>query len=267
MKLQVLLSIMNEKNIKKQLERMNIKKNYVVINQITKNNITPTNDITPFNKIISVKEKGLSKSRNLAIKNSEADIGLIADDDMYYRKDYDKIITNAYLKYPSADIIAFDVEYEDKSIEKKKQKEGKLNFITSMKVSSVQITMNLKSIKDNKIYFDEMFGAGSTYIMGEENIFLSDCLKKKLNIYYVPVKIGTLKLAHASSWFKGYDEVYFNSKGAMFYRMSKKLYLLLIIQFALRKKGLYKKEASLLCALKWMRNGAKKYKLETKRGK
>ncbi len=267
MKLQVLLSIMNKKDIKDHLKQMNIKKNYVVINQITKENIPLIKEESPFNKIISVKEKGLSKSRNLAIRNSEANLGLIADDDMCYVDDYESIITNAYLKYPMADIIAFEVEYEDKNIKKKTLKEGRLNFMTSMKISSVQITMNLDSIKDKKITFDELFGAGSTYIMGEENIFLSDCLKKKLKIYYVPIKIGTLKLAHQSSWFKGYNKEYFYSKGAVFYRMAKKIHILLILQFAYRKKHLYKQETSFLSATKWMLSGAKQYRLKKKKGK
>jgi len=61
MKLQVLLSIMNEKNIKDHLKQMNIKKNYVVINQITKESIPLIKEESPFNKIISVKEKGLMR--------------------------------------------------------------------------------------------------------------------------------------------------------------------------------------------------------------
>ena len=52
---------------------------------------------------------------------------------------YEDIIINAYKKYPKADIIAFIVEHEDKSKEKKVLKEGKVNIFNSLKLSSVQI--------------------------------------------------------------------------------------------------------------------------------
>ena len=82
-----------------------------------------------------------------------------------------------------------------------------------------------------------MFGSGNKYYMGEENIFLYDCLKKKLNIYYMPVKIGTLKVINESRWFKGYNSNFFKVKGTVFYRMTNHLYILLILQFAIRKRN------------------------------
>ena len=264
MKFQVLLSIMNSKNPKNHLKKMNIKQNYIVINQVTNSDIKLTNKSENFNKIVSLKDSGLSKSRNMAILNSEADIGLLSDDDMYYVDDFEKIIINSYDKHKDADIIAFSIEYEDNSIRKKVFKEGKINFLKSLKLSSVQLSINLNSVKKNNIVFDEKFGSGSKYFMGEENIFLSDCLKKGLKIYYVPIKIGTLKANSDSKWFKGYNKEYFKSKGAVFYRISKRIYILLIVQFALRKVKLYHKNMSVLNAIKFMLEGVKDYEKEIK---
>ena len=264
MHVQVLLSIMNEKNIEKKIKDMNISGNYVVINQITEDKLKLTNLNKNNNVILSLKDRGLSKSRNLAIKNSSANIGLISDDDMLYVDNYEQIITDAYLKYPDADIIAFIVEHENKKFEKSPFKEGKLNFIKSLRISSVQMTINLDSIKKKNVSFDENFGSGSKYFMGEENIFISDCFKKKMKIYYIPQKIGTLRVINESRWFKGYNKDFFIVKGAVFYRMSKIFYHLLILQFAIRKKKLYQKEMTLMQALKAMFKGVKKYKKEHK---
>lgn len=261
MSLQVLLSIMNEENPQKYLKEMNIKGNYVIINQITDNKIKKTNMDEGLKKIISICDRGLSKSRNLAIKNSTANIGLISDDDLYYVDDYEKIIGKAYEKYPEAAIIAFVVEYEDKKNNKKVYKGGRVKFIRTLKISSVQLTLNLEKIKKENIYFDENFGSGSSYFMGEENIFLYDCLKKRMKIYYVPQKIGTLRMNNNSKWFKGYNEEYLKVKGAMFYRMSKILYPILIFQFALRKREKFKENnINVIQRITFMFNGVRAYK-------
>ena len=50
MKIEVLVSTMNQKNNKDLLRNMKIKNNYVVINQITKNNINIPNNINEYKK-------------------------------------------------------------------------------------------------------------------------------------------------------------------------------------------------------------------------
>lgn len=262
LEVQVMLSMMNQKNPQRYIEMMNVSGDYVIINQLTNVKIQPVNTEDNKRKIISLNEKGLSQSRNLAIKNCMADIGIISDDDMYYTDDYKNIILNSYKKYPQADIIAFVVEHDDKKNEKRIMKEGKIGRIKSLTISSVQITMRLESIKKKNMVFDKNFGSGNKYYMGEENIFLYDCLKNKLKIYYVPIKIGTLRVINESSWFKGYTEEYFRIKGAVFYRMSKVLYIPLILQFAIRKRKLYNNNMSIIKCIKNMIIGTIIYKKE-----
>lgn len=213
---------------------------------------------------MSYYDKGLSKSRNIAIKKSNADICILADDDLYYTNNYKKSVEAAYLKHKDADIIAFVVKHENKKSEKKVMKEGRIGFIKSMKISSVQITFKRESIINNNIKFNEKFGAGAKYYFGEENIFLAECLKKGLKIYYVPVKIATLKDSE-STWFKGHTKENYNISGAVYYEMSKYLYPLLILQFVVRKKSLYGKYLSPQDILKYMFEGVKKYKKEEKK--
>ena len=254
MNIEVLISTMNQNrsDIENMLVRMNIKGNSIIVNQITNDDIRIAKDFKNNNcKVYSVHEKGLSKSRNMALAKSTSDICLLSDDDMHYFDSYEKIINDAYLEFPDVDIIAFKIKnWKDNS----KLKKGKLNYFESFKLSSIQISFKNKIIKSNNIRFDESFGSGSgKYIMGEENIFLSDCLAKKMKIYYYPIEIGEL-LSSQSTWFKGYDELYFRSKGASFYRMNKKIYILLVLQFAIRKYNLYKKEMNFINALRYMIN-------------
>ena len=95
-------------------------------------------------------------------------------------------------------------------------------------------------------------------IMGEENIFLYDALKKGKKIYYVPIKIAELKEVE-STWFAGYDEVFFISRGANYCAMSRFFSHFLILQFALRKKELYIEKMSTAKAIKYMYKGRKEY--------
>ena len=162
-------------------------------------------------------------------------------------------------------IIAFEVANEAKPNRVKKIKNGKISYLQSMKLSSVQITFKRKSIIDKKIILDEEFGTGSTYYWGEENIFLFDCLRKGLKLYYVPKKIATLRISE-SSWNKDNTPEHYQIQGTIYYRMSKKMYPILILQFVLRKRNIYKKDMSMFQVLKNMFVGVKMYKENHREG-
>ena len=261
MNIEVLISTMNLKDAKELVKKINARSS-VIINQ-TKS-IELENIVEGNHRLYSYQERGLSRSRNKAIKHSRGDICTISDDDIRYEDNYEQIIEEGYKKYPDADVIAFYLDNVDKNINRPRRKEGRINFIKSMQIKSSQITFKRKSIIDKKISFKERFGTGSELYMGEENIFLSDCLKAGLKIYYIPITIATTQ-ENNSSWFKGYNEYYFNVKGAVFYEMSKKLYPFLILQFAIRKTKIYSKEVKTLSAIKYMFQGQKKYKKSIKR--
>lgn len=253
MTVQVLVSTMNQSDVKKLVRSMKIK-SCVVINQVTNEMVLPKEIREQGVEAYAVEERGLSRSRNKAINKATADVCLIADDDMYYTKDYERVVLDTYAKYPDADIIAFFVDSDDERQQKDKLKEGKLNILNTMKIASCNITFRRQSVIEAGIKFDERFGTGTDNYMGEENIFLFDCHKKGMKIYYMPLKIATLKEGE-STWFKGYDKKYFTVKGAVYYRMSHWLCPILIIQFSIRKKHLFKNMSSFK-AIKFMAAGA-----------
>lgn len=256
MRLQILLSTMHQKDFSL-LDKMRLQTDAVVVNQCDYEN---TNEFTYGEhqiKWINSKERGLSRSRNCAIRNASDDICLLSDDDLEYVDRYEEIILNTFKQYPDADIIAFQVEGIEEKFKDYYPNARYLNYLTGMKVSSVEIAFKLNSIKET-VMFNERFGAGSKYIMGEENIFLFKCLKQGMKVLYVPVKIADLHIG-SSTWFNGYNERYFNSKGAAFTCMSKLFSLPFIIQFAIRKYKLYHGEATRLQAIKYMLRGRKEF--------
>ncbi|EKU92999.1 Glycosyl transferase family 2 [Alloiococcus otitis] len=261
MDLEVLLSTMNKNNLDF-LNNINLSSNCVIVNQNKDNYSVKDVQYGSCNlRLVNSKDIGLSRSRNLAIKNSRADICVIADDDIVYKKNYVNIIKQAYMDNPHADIIAFQVSRinskdRKKSFRKRKSWDG---YLTSMKISSVEITFKRKSIVNNGISFNTDFGAGTYFSHGEENIFLYDCLDHGLKILYLPIEVGQVDVSN-SSWFQGYNASYFHTLGAKFYNMSQITYPVLIFQFAIRKYKLYKEELSFFQAIYLMKQGVDIYK-------
>lgn len=181
-------------------------------------------------------ERGLSKSRNMALRNMQADIMAIGDDDLVYFDNIDKIILNYYNTNSQADVVVFNI---DDFLKKFPVKPKKCHFFDLLGFKSFQITFN-KSIQG--ILFNEYFGTGSKYAQhGEENIFLADAWRHRLNIFYSSVKILKRERSE-SSWFKGYTESYFNDKGAVLYKISPLFFVPFILFFAfrIRKKVNYR---------------------------
>lgn len=260
MKVQILLSTMKKNNddINKLIKDMNIRNDCLVINQCNREerfeSVINNNKIT----VINSSDIGLSKSRNLAIKNSTSDICIIADDDLEYVNNLKDIVIREFNKNNGYDILVFKVYGRNKEFKTYTNKEKKINYLSSMKISSVQIALKKKEIIDKNIYFNELLGAGAKYSMGEENEFLFKCLRKGIKIKYIPIKIADLYIGE-SSWFNGYDRKYFIDRGASFAAMSKIFSDILIIQFALRKRNIYKDKFSILEAIRIMFLGKKRY--------
>lgn len=185
MTLEVLISCMHQKNTDI-IQKSNIQSDVVIVNQC---DINKTENITFQNhqneeckaRIIHTTERGLSKSRNLAIANACGDICIICDDDEYFSFNYPETIRQAFQNIPQADIIVFQVNRDP--IKHYPQHIKKLNSFDCLKVSSVEIAFKLSKIKEKNILFDEKVGSGVSKAGGEENIFLHNCLRNKLSIY------------------------------------------------------------------------------------
>jgi len=207
---EVLLSTMDQNSLSL-IKKMNINSDLVVVNQCFCEGILETEINGNIIRYINTKEKGLSRSRNMAIKNSSADICLLSDDDVIYINGYMNLICQEFLNNPDFQILAFRLEGIDQVFKNYSKKEREIGYLQSMKISSVEIAFKRSAILGKRIFFDERFGSGARYKSGEENIFLFECLKKGLKIKYIPQKIGTIVVGN-STWFTGYSKEYFVAK-------------------------------------------------------
>lgn len=249
MKFEILLSCMNQKNMNI-IKESNINCATLIINQCDNNDTIKLNKI----KMINTIDRGLSKSRNLALRETEAEICLLADDDEVFVDNVEKLIINAYKKISDADLIIFKMTNYPSKLGRKERKLKKLDLL---RISSWQISFKIKSIRDKNIKFDEKLGAGTGNGSGEENEFLLKCYSHGLNIYYVPLDIAKVA-QEESTWFKGYTEEYFFNRGRTIrYILGKRLGALYNVYFCISKYKIYKKDSTLICALKNVFKGMK----------
>lgn len=267
MKLQHIISTMHRKEFSF-LQQMNLSQDILLVNQADAEKEETFMQAEKTIRVITTQERGLSNSRNMLLDNAEGDIAILGDDDLYYLDDYNKIIEDAYQKYPQADIIVFrftQVLGEDSRNQFPKAK--RLNIFGIGKVASVEITFKTKAVREKGIRFDSLLGLGAEFGSGEENAFLADALRSGLKIQYVPSTICYLMPDpdDRQKWKEGFNEDYFIKKGACFYRIYKGLFFPFAFAFVLLKKRNVFKNVPLVKAICWMRQGKRLYK-EKKRG-
>lgn len=143
-------------------------------------------------RVINSNEKGLSKSRNLALQNTAGKILLITDDDVIFKKDFDSTIIDSYNKYPNATVISFAIEKPDGSLFKKYPSQTKENatLLDIFNILSIEISLNKVAFEKLNVKFDENFGLGSSFVMGEEAIFLNDLKLKNQQLIIEPKVIA-----------------------------------------------------------------------------
>ncbi|WP_291286187.1 glycosyltransferase [Flavobacterium sp.] len=178
---EILISTMNQSSLDFLLQMFPLvhfsNYNILIINQSKTNTLSSE---FPSVRVINSFDVGLSKSRNLAIENAIGKILLIADDDVIYQKDFIEKIITAHNKFSKATIVNF-CAIKENGICLKKYPRGsrfELNTKEILNISSIEITINKEKIDSVGIRFDENFGLGSNFEMGEEAVFLFD-LKDK----------------------------------------------------------------------------------------
>lgn len=249
MKIEVLVAAMNQTDYSL-VDKMKITTDAIVGNQCDKNEITHIKKQKNRVTYLSFNEKGVGLNRNNSLMRSQGDILLFADDDLVYVDDYEEIILKQFRENPKADVIIFNIKEKvpERYIIKKK---FRVNWYNFMRFGAVRIAVKRRSIQEKGVFFNLCFGGGTQYAHGEDTLFLSECIKKKLKIYAVPNVIAELVDNRESTWFEGYNDKYFKDTGALYKVMSNNFGKLLCIQDAIRHQKTYKRKWTEVCQLMW----------------
>ncbi len=155
----------------------------LIVNQTSKRNILNSENANI--RVINSFEKGLSKSRNLALKNATCDIVVIADDDLVYEKEFVNVIGDAFNKMPQAELITFKaMSFNGKPYRDYKTENFKHSVKSIKGVISWEIALNINKINNLNITFDEHFGLGGQFETAEEYLFAREVVDKGSHSYF-----------------------------------------------------------------------------------
>lgn len=260
MKLEILLATMNQKD-DSILSNMRVKSDIIVCNQNSSSFEFKSYKKENFDvKWYNFSEKGVGLNRNNALMRSSGEICLIADDDVIYEDDYEEIILDEFKKNPKADVILFNIHSSPEDHRYECKKKHKVHLYNCGKFGAVRIAFKRNSVIKNAISFNLLFGGGAIFSAGEDNMFIRDCIRKGLKVIAVEPYILKLDYSRASTWFKGYNEKYFEDMGSSYvYHYGRLAFLVAFIQL-LRKRNKLLSEFSFISALSCIKRGIKKYK-------
>lgn len=188
-KLEILISTMNRTNLDfvkamfpyHKLDELNL----LIVNQTNQANKL-TSNLNNL-RVINSTEFGLSKSRNLALKNTTAEVALLADDDVCYVKNFENKIFTAYQKHANATLICFQfLNHKNQLAKKYPSQEKQITHKSKFSVSSVEMCFNIALFRKHKLQFDENFGLGAEFPAHEEQVLKHQILQKKLQIVFIP---------------------------------------------------------------------------------
>lgn len=142
--------------------------------------------------IFFMDEYGLTKSRNFLLetfyKKYENSFAVITDDDVTILPLTYECIERVSQRF-CADIVTGRVlTPEGELFSNYPPKPCKHNFRSSNTISSIEMILSSR-LERYGLRFDERFGLGAIYKMGEEGIFVGDAIRKGLNTIFYPIDI------------------------------------------------------------------------------
>lgn len=243
----------------KQIEKMNIKTDAVLINQCdeTKTEEIPVSGGTV--RVFNYSERGVGLSRNHAIENSKGDIVLFSDEDIVYDEGYDRLVEEEFSKHPEADGLFFNVRVCDDRRTYYNTDYKRVHLWNGGRYPAYSIALRGEILRKKGVRYSELFGGGAKYSCGEDSIFIKDCLKAGMRLYRTTVEIGA-EVPRPSTWFTGYTDKFFFDRGVMYHFLYGRLALLMGFRFVYTKKTVMCKDIPWRQALKILNDGIKEGK-------
>ena len=156
--------------------------NLIIVNQTNEDQFLRSNNLNI--KVVNSTGRGSSASRNIALRNSNADICLMADDDIVYLPDLKRKILQAYSNNPKVDMISFEAIDDHGNPYTDYHKEGIHNKKSLKKIYTWVITFRREVFAKRNIYFNYYFGGGSTFRGEDEYVFLRQAFDTGLTLIH-----------------------------------------------------------------------------------
>lgn len=207
--------------------------------------------------------RGVGRNRNKVLDRATADICVWADDDMRFVDGYPQIVERAIEENPDADVLVCNLlsSHNTRYTHTRVRRIHRYNYA---RYGAARLVIRRESIVNAGIRFSHQFGGGARYGSGEDTLFLHDCLKKGLKVVAVPYALATIETNTASTWFRGYTEVYFRDKGALYACLYPRAAVFCCLRHLWKHRRRFRGVLSWRKALWCMRDGIREFRHEEK---
>ena len=176
-------------NRAKNIKFLNLVNNLVIV-QNPEGTTTPT--FADEVKVLELQSRGVAKSRNAAITNTNSVYLLFGDDDIQFNESGIESAISFLNANPNISILLMQAVDETGKLRKSYPIKGHdLKLTNSAKAATYEMMIRVSEIKLAGIKFDENFGAGATNYLGDEYIFIADALRAGLKGKFEPIVIAT----------------------------------------------------------------------------
>ncbi len=215
MAVQLLISCVNEK-ISELVKKMQLEGPAVIVNQCEEEREEHISHNGYPIEVFYKKERGVGRSRNLALSKADTDICLFGDEDIVYTKGYTRLIEEEFAAHPEADGIMFQVQVDPSRKTYQNDAFGKVSFWNCGRYPAYSMAFRRAKLHMTGVKFSLLFGGGAPYSNGEDSLFISQLIKAGMQIYKSPVCIGE-EIPRPSTWFTGYHEKFFFDRGVLYH--------------------------------------------------
>lgn len=253
MQLEMLISSVNQKP-EELLELINAQCDVVLVNQCDRDGQEEFKDGSYTRRVFYRDERGVGKSRNLAIDNALGDILLFSDEDIRYRDGYAGDVLDEFNSHPEADVLLFNVEVCPQRRTYWNEGYKRVRWYNCGRYPAYSIALRREALQKSGIRYSELFGGGAKYSNGEDSLFLKQCADKGLKMYSTEVVIGREE-PRESTWFHGFTEKFFFDRGVLFAFLYGKTAWIWALRFVLTKKDMFRGEIGKKQAYGLIRDG------------
>ena len=251
----------SESEIIELCKKMNIRSNAIIANQCGKQSRSMIDYNGHSILVINSPDVGVSKNRNLLLKNAIGTYAFFMDDDGIMNDDYKNIILKTFAE-TDCEWVKFNINIVEKAKRETNTLCLKKGIATYGMVSQYGMPGFAFAVnKDNQNFnFDETVGTPNYLFHGEDSLFIHSLFKKK-KIYCSDQIIGSI-IQNESSWFSTYDDQYYITQGYLYKKMHGGLAWLYVIRMYLKKRALF--DASFSYIYKRAKIGFKLIKIDPK---
>lgn len=214
MSVQLLISCVNE-NIQELLQKAKLNSPVVIVNQCGKEAEEHFEHNGHPVSVYHKDERGVGRSRNLALSKADQDICLFGDEDIVYVDGYETLIEKEFAAHPEADGILFQVEVTPERRTYTNDAWGKVTLMNCGRYPAYSMAFRTEALHKTGVKFSLLFGGGAKYSNGEDSLFIRELIKARMQIYKSPVEIGE-EIPRPSTWFTGYHEKFFFDRGVLY---------------------------------------------------